>query len=73
MFSLSSFSGLVSTFNACSHFSSNAFSLSIRITNMPCSCADLTTLPAAINDLPAPDSPARTVTLPSGIPCRIHY
>ena len=35
---------------------------------MPWSCAAFTKLPAAINDLPEPDSPARTVTLPSGTP-----
>ena len=60
--------GSVSTFSACNHFSSSAFSESIKTTNIPCSCACLTTLPDAINDLPEPDSPANTVTLPSGTP-----
>ena len=35
---------------------------------MPSFCALRTKLPDAKNDLPEPDSPASTVTLPSGTP-----
>ena len=63
-FNFNSFSGVVSTSSACNHVSSSAFSLSISTTKIPWSCAFLTTLPAATNDLPAPLSPAKTVTLP---------
>ena len=35
---------------------------------MPCACACLIIFPEHIYDLPAPLSPANTVTLPNGIP-----
>ena len=68
MFNFINLSSEVSTPKASSQSLSKAFSVSINIGKMPDACAFLTKLPAQIKLLPAPDSPANTVTLPRGIP-----
>ena len=52
MFSLSSLLSLVSTSSLCNQSSSSAFSLSTKTTNIPCSCAAFTMLPAREIGLP---------------------
>ena len=62
------FSGDVSTPSARNHFSSSAFSESINTTKIPFFCALRTIFPDAMYDLPDAGSPAKTVTLPNGMP-----